>query len=150
MLKSVRTALQAAVFASVAFAAGSAFAVEPTGLWYDHTGRGAVEITKCGDQLCGRLVWLKDAQHAKQVCGIQILGEVKPMANGAWDNGWIYDPERDSKFSVELTPMGASGAQGGRLHGHQVAQRDHDVEASAGKPEALRRMRKSGRACGVA
>ena len=106
-LASVRTALRAAVFAGVAFAAGSAFAVEPTGLWYDHTGRGAVEITKCGNQLCGRLVWLKDAEHAKQVCGIQILGDVKPMANGAWDDGWIYDPERDSKFSVELTPMGA-------------------------------------------
>ena len=92
----------------VAFGAGSAFAVEPTGLWYDHTGRGAVEITKCGGQLCGRLVWLKDAQHAKQVCGIQIIGDVKPMANGAWDNGWIYDPEQDAKFSVELTPMGAA------------------------------------------
>ena len=48
MLKSVRAALQAAVFASTAFAAGSAFAVEPTGLWYDHTGRGAVEITPMG------------------------------------------------------------------------------------------------------
>ena len=106
MLEGARTMLQAAVVAASAFAAGAALAVEPTGLWYDHTGRGAVEITKCGDQLCGRLVWLKDAKHAKEVCGIQIIGDLKPMANGTWDNGWIYDPERDSKFSVELTPMG--------------------------------------------
>jgi uncharacterized protein (DUF2147 family) len=106
MIKGVRTTLQAAVFAAVAFGASSAFAAEPTGLWYDHTGRGAVEITKCGNQLCGRLVWLKDAQHAKQVCGIQIIGDVKPMANGVWDGGWIYDPEKDEKYSVELTPMG--------------------------------------------
>ena len=137
MLKSARTTLQAAVVAVSTFCAGSAFAVEPTGLWYDHTGRGAVEITKCGDQLCGRLVWLKDAEHAKQVCGIQIIGDVKPMASGAWDGGWIYDPERDAKFSVELTPIGAARPQGPRLHGHQVAQRDHDVEARAGQPEAL-------------
>jgi len=40
------------------------------------------------------------------VCGIQIIGDVKPMGNGAWDGGWIYDPERQSKFSVELTPVG--------------------------------------------
>jgi uncharacterized protein (DUF2147 family) len=106
MRKSVRTAVQAAVFAGATFAAGSAFAVEPTGLWYDHTGRGAVEITKCGNGLCGKLVWLKDPEHAKQVCNIQIIGDAKPVANGVWDNGWIYDPERDSKFSVELTPMG--------------------------------------------
>ena len=106
MRNNTRTALLAAVFATLAFGAGSAFAAEPTGLWFDHTGRGAVEITKCGNQLCGRLVWLKDPAHAKQVCGIQIIGDVKPMGNGAWDGGWIYDPERQSKFSVELTPVG--------------------------------------------
>ena len=35
-----------------------------------------------------------------------IIGDVKPMSNGTWDDGWIYDPDRDSKFSVELTPVG--------------------------------------------
>jgi uncharacterized low-complexity protein len=115
-LASVRTALRAAVFAGVAFAAGSAFAVEPTGLWYDHTGRGAVEITKCGNQLCGRLVWLKDAEHAKQVCGIQILGEVKPMANGAWDGGW---KQRMARTSTRLPPnwpctLSSDGTSGGQ------------------------------------
>jgi uncharacterized protein (DUF2147 family) len=107
MKKSVSSGLRVAVMVAATCAAGSAWAAEATGLWYDHTGRGAVEISKCGDQLCGRLVWLKDSQHAKQVCNVQIIGDVKPMANGAWDGGWIYDPERDSKFSVELTPLGA-------------------------------------------
>jgi uncharacterized protein (DUF2147 family) len=107
MKKAFGSGLGVAVMAAAVCAAGSARAAEATGLWYDHTGRGAVEISKCGGQLCGRLVWLKDPQHAKQVCGIQIIGDVKPMANGAWDGGWIYDPERDSKFSVELTPVGA-------------------------------------------
>ena len=106
MIKRLKTSVQVAAFAAATAGASPAFAVEATGLWYDHTGRGAVEITKCGNQLCGRLVWLKDAEHAKQVCGIQILGDVKPIANGVWDNGWIYDPERDSKFSVELTLVG--------------------------------------------
>jgi uncharacterized protein (DUF2147 family) len=105
-MKRTGIALRTAVVAAAVLGAGPAIAAEPTGLWYDHTGRGAVEITKCGSQLCGRLVWLKDPEHAKQVCGVQIIGDVKPMANGAWDGGWIYDPERDSKFSVELTPVG--------------------------------------------
>jgi len=106
MRKKTGTRVLAAVSAMLAFGAGSAFAAEPTGLWFDHTGRGAVEITKCGAQLCGRLVWLKDPAHAKEVCGIQIIGDVKPMGNGAWDGGLIYDPERQSRFSVELTPVG--------------------------------------------
>lgn len=78
----------------------------PTGLWYDHTGRGAVEIRKCGAQLCGRLVWLKDERN-NQACGTQIIGNVKEIGGGKWDGGWIYDPEQDAKYDVELTPLGA-------------------------------------------
>jgi Uncharacterized protein conserved in bacteria (DUF2147) len=39
-------------------------------------------------------------------CGLQILGDVKPVGADKWDNGWIYDPDRDRKFDVELTPLG--------------------------------------------
>jgi len=106
-MRKTRRTMPAAVFATLAIGVSSALAGEPTGLWFDHTGRGAVEITRCGNQLCGQLVWLKDPAHAKEVCGVQIIGDVKPMGNGAWDGGWIYDPERQSKFSVELTPIGA-------------------------------------------
>jgi uncharacterized protein (DUF2147 family) len=106
-MRKTRRTMPAAAFAMLAFGVGSALAGEPTGLWFDHTGRGAVEITRCGKLLCGHLVWLKDPAHAKEVCGVQIIGDVKPMGNGAWDGGWIYDPERQSKFSVELTPIGA-------------------------------------------
>lgn len=98
--------LQAGAAAAIALAAGSASAsAQPTGIWYDHTGRGAVEITNCGGNLCGRLVWLKDEKNAK-ACGTQILGNVKPVSGGKWDGGWIYDPEDNAKYSVEITPMG--------------------------------------------
>ena len=76
---------------SVAFAALTALAIpanaqstDPTGVWIDHTGRGAIEITPCGDALCGRVVWTKDAS-GKEACGVQILGEVKASGPGVWD-----------------------------------------------------------------
>jgi uncharacterized protein (DUF2147 family) len=107
MTKLITRTLQAAALTIAGFATTPSLAgSEPTGLWYDHTGRGAVEITKCGANLCGRLVWLKDDSN-KTACGTQILGNVKPVAGGAWDGGWIYDPEDDAKYSVEITPMGA-------------------------------------------
>jgi uncharacterized protein (DUF2147 family) len=106
MRNSLTRAMQIAAFASVTLGAGAALASEPTGIWYDHTGRGAVEISKCGNQLCGRVVWVKDAQNSS-ACGMQIIGNVKPVAGGAWDGGWIYDPDQDTKYSVELTPVGA-------------------------------------------
>ncbi len=77
----------------------------PLGVWLDHTGRGAVEITQCGEAVCGKVVWVADAKNSEG-CGLEILGDVKPMGDGTYDEGWIYDPDRDAKFSVELVPQG--------------------------------------------
>jgi len=96
--------------AIVAFAMASAAAVHadesPLGLWIDHTGRGGIEITDCDGKLCGHVAWLKEAGNADQ-CGKQIIGNVASVGKNKWDNGWIYDPDRDSKFDVELTLLQA-------------------------------------------
>jgi hypothetical protein len=78
----------------------------PLGLWIDHTGRGGVEITQCGARLCGHIAWLKDTENS-EACGVQVIGDAKQMRNGTWDRGWIYDPEADSKYDVELKPIGS-------------------------------------------
>lgn len=105
MTQSRKRFVQAAAFAAVVGVPGLAVAQGgPTGVWIDHTGRGAVEIAECGANLCGRAVWVKDPKDSKG-CGIQIIGNAKPVAGGKWDNGWIYDPDEDAKYSVELTPL---------------------------------------------
>lgn len=96
-----------------------------TGLWIDHTGRGAVEISQCGGSLCGHIAWLKEPtkrdgtpvvdSKGRPVCGLQIIGEMKRMSDGSWDNGWIYDPEKDEKFTVELRLKSADTLQ---VHGY--------------------------------
>lgn len=93
------------VFALAPIASESASAApEPTGIWLDDTGRGAVEIKPCGNALCGNVVWVKSTGDAKG-CGKQIIGDVAPVGNGRWDNGWIYSPERGRKYDVELKPL---------------------------------------------
>jgi uncharacterized protein (DUF2147 family) len=92
-----------------------------TGVWIDHTGRGAVEIHTCGNQICGRIAWLKDATDSKggpakdkkgrPLCGLQIIGDLKPTSNGVWDGGWIYDPDKDDTFNVEVTLKGKDRLQ---------------------------------------
>jgi uncharacterized protein (DUF2147 family) len=91
--------------ASIAEKPRPATAVGPTGVWIDHTGRGAVEITECAGRLCGRIVWLKDTGH-RSVCGTQVIGNAKRTSAGTWDGGWIYDPEKNARYSVELKPVG--------------------------------------------
>ena|SRR5436190_17398398 len=107
MIATIKRAIGPLVICLTA-ACSTAFASSNvTGLWYDHTGRGAVEITDCNGKLCGRLVWVKDPSH-KEGCGFQIFGDVKPVAGGKWDGGWIIDPEKDpnAKYDVEITLQG--------------------------------------------
>lgn len=94
-------AMTAFAFAAPPAAAGS----DPTGIWLDDRGRGAVEIASCGGAMCGKVVWVKSARDAKG-CGTRILGDARPVGGGRWDNGWIFSPEHGRRFDVELTPIG--------------------------------------------
>jgi uncharacterized protein (DUF2147 family) len=103
----MRIALNGAAFAALLVSATAVRADNAaTGLWIDHTGRGAVEITDCGGKLCGHVAWLKDAKNNDQ-CGKQIIGNVKSVGTNEWDHGWIYDPDRDSKYDLALSTVGA-------------------------------------------
>lgn len=116
----VITAAAISAAAIILASSNAAAAGDPTGLWYDDTGRGAVEIRKCGSALCGNIVWLRNPtgkdgkpltdklnpnskRRTRRICGLQVLGGVKPQADGSWDNGWIYDPKRGAAFDVQLT-----------------------------------------------
>lgn len=119
MIQAAKRILKAAALVLAASAA-PALAAEPTGVWVDHTGTGAVEITRCGTSLCGRVVWVKDTND-RSACGMQIIGgSAREIAGGRWDGGWIYDPDVKRKYSVELTAVSAGqlkvmGYEGSKL-----------------------------------
>jgi uncharacterized protein (DUF2147 family) len=96
-------------------AAAQAPPADVTGLWIDHTGQGAVEITPCGDRICGRVVWLKNPSHksksGKLICGTQILGDLHRHPGNAWESGWIYNPEDEERFSAALKLTNANTLQ---------------------------------------
>ncbi len=100
------TVIGPAAFAAVliAGAASAQAASDPTGVWINDTGRGAVEIKNCGAALCGHVVWVKDGADTKG-CGKQIIGDATPAGTGRWDSGWIYSPEKRKNYDVELKPL---------------------------------------------
>ena len=139
MIAIIKRAIGPLVIA-LAATCSPALASSPIGLWYDHTGRGAVEITDCNGKLCGRIVWVKDANH-KEGCGFQIIGDVKPVAGGKWDGGWIIDPEKDLKTQVRRGDHPARRqAQGHGLRRRQVPERDHDLDPRPGEPAEMHRI----------
>ena len=99
-----------------------------TGVWIDDTGQGAIEIGPCGDKLCGRVVWLKDptdksgkpltdgynpeaGKRKRPICGLPVIGGLKKQTNGAWDDGWIYDPKEGKSYDLELKLRSADRLQ---------------------------------------
>ncbi len=124
MALDLRLAATAALAALVTIPTAAFAAAEPTGIWLDDTGRGAVEIKTCGKGLCGHVVWVQD-QNDKDGCGKQIIGDAVEIERGTWDGGWIYSPERKRRYDVELKPMGddklrVTGYAGSKLFSKQM------------------------------
>jgi len=103
-----------------------------SGVWIDDEGRAGIEIKRCSSGVCGTIVWLKDpkqpngkmltdqnnpdmSKRSRPICGLQIIGEGSPAEKGAWDGGWVYDPEEGKSYSVELTPKDGKSLQ---VHGY--------------------------------
>jgi uncharacterized protein (DUF2147 family) len=97
----------------------AAQAKDVIGVWMTDDGQGAIEIERCGDKRCGRLVWLKDplddvgrplrdannpdpAARQQPICGLQIIKDVAPQSDGSFDGGSVYDPEEGKAYSVML------------------------------------------------
>jgi uncharacterized protein (DUF2147 family) len=130
---SAATGLAAALLALLgAVSPATADPARMIGTWIDHTGRGAVEFTRCGEGLCGRIVWMKDPNDKSgkpltdgynpnptlrntPICGLQIVGDAKPQRDGSLDQGWIYDPEKGERYSVEISLISPNIL---RVHGY--------------------------------
>ena len=100
-------------------AASAAQIRDVTGVWMTDDGQGVVEIERCGDKRCGRLVWLKTplddagrplrdgnnpdpAARQRPICGLEIIKDLVLQTNGSWDSGSVYDPEEGKSYSVML------------------------------------------------
>jgi uncharacterized protein (DUF2147 family) len=114
-----------AASASLCSASPSDGGVAEKGLWFNNSGKGAVEIRPCSDRgreanyLCGYIVWLKEPNNKKgeplhdgynadpkkrtrPICGLPVLGLLRPMSDGTWDQGWVYDPEQGKSYDASI------------------------------------------------
>ncbi len=120
----MRTTLTAALAAACLLATSTlvtpAFAADPTGLWLTPTRSGQVEISKCGNGLCGRLVSseglkadpaLKDVNNSNAgLRGRALKGRtiLTGFSGGPqeWTGGSIYNAEDGKTYSGTITMDG--------------------------------------------
>ena len=127
-------------------ASGAAAPAEDiAGLWLTQEGEGAIEIRPCGEQRCGRIVWMKDPKgpdgqppldrsnpdpglRSRTICGLQIISGLRPQADGTWGGGKVYDPDTGRTYDMEIRrdtadSVKATGYMGFRLLGQTMEWR---------------------------
>jgi uncharacterized protein (DUF2147 family) len=114
----------AALLAAIPLSAAPAGGATPEGLWYAEGGAAQVEITRCAEALCGRVVWLRSpldedgcalrdgrnpdpALRTRPVLGLEVLRGLRPEAQDTWTGGTIYDPSSGRTYRCELRLDGA-------------------------------------------
>ena len=112
----------ASIIFFVLLSAGIAFAENPdaiVGEWYTAEGKSVVEIYKCGELYCGKIIWLKnpktdegkektdkknpdESKRGNRLMGLEILSGFKYVGENSWKEGRIYDPKNGKTYSCKM------------------------------------------------
>jgi uncharacterized protein (DUF2147 family) len=102
-----------ALAAALALVGGVALADPVEGLWQtradDNGNYGHVEIKPCGPAFCGTLVKAFDGagkEIASDNIGRQIVWDMVAYADGLYDDGKIFSPDRDKTYNGDMTLAG--------------------------------------------
>lgn len=100
--------------AALALSATAAFADPAEGRWStqpdDNGNTGIIEITMCGNTLCGTLI---ESRHGNgevfqsENVGRQIVWDMEPRGNGEYRGGRVWSPDRDQTYRATMDLAGA-------------------------------------------
>jgi uncharacterized protein (DUF2147 family) len=127
-MKHHRTALLTLFVCIVAItSASAATANDILGTWFNEDKDAKIEIFQCGNDYCGKLVWLKEptypagskegtagtpkldtknpdaAKRKTPLMGLQIVEGLQYSGDNLWKNGKIYDPDSGKTYSSKAT-----------------------------------------------
>ena len=90
----------------------------PIGTWTNEEKEARFEIYKCGENLCGKIVWLKEPLRngkpklddnnpeeklrSRPIQGMVFMKDFNYDENNKWDDGTIYDPKSGKTYSCYM------------------------------------------------
>jgi uncharacterized protein (DUF2147 family) len=116
-LHAIRSACAAFCLAFAAISAAQA--AEPTGTWLTQNGDAHIRVAKCGANMCGTIVWLRDAidpatgkdpldsrnpdptKRDRKIMGLRIFA-MAPDGSGAY-SGPIYNTDDGQTYPAKIT-----------------------------------------------
>jgi uncharacterized protein (DUF2147 family) len=113
-IMKLKIALAAAVLASLSL---PVHAQDATGTWLTASGETRVRIAPCGGNVCGTIVWVKEAgakdvnnpnaaQKSRNLVGVNMIS-MKPAGDKKW-SGSLYNPQDGKTYSGTLTQNDAN------------------------------------------
>jgi uncharacterized protein (DUF2147 family) len=126
-MKNIVGMLFAGVLPLVALSVYAASADDILSVWDNQEKDAKIEIFKCGEKYCGRVVWLKepnypagsrDGDPGKQkldhnnpdpnlrktpIIGLQIVHDFVFAGSNVWKGGKVYDPKNGKTYSGKMT-----------------------------------------------
>jgi uncharacterized protein (DUF2147 family) len=114
--------------AAILLTASTSFAATPgdvLGLWKTDGGDSQLELFKCGDKICGKIVWLKvpkyidrndgpvgktkvdrknpnPALRNRPILGLQVMSGFTAQGDNRWGKGTSYNPESGKSYKSKL------------------------------------------------
>jgi len=118
MIRFTMLAISVLLIATSARAQGQT----PVGTWLHANGRIRVQISPCGVQLCGTIVWFRwpndasgrplvdsknpsPALRARPLLGLRVLSGLRRSAGGSWGGGKIYNPDDGVSYNAILSVL---------------------------------------------
>jgi uncharacterized protein (DUF2147 family) len=95
------------------------------GSWKTEGDDSLLEFFRCGEKICGKIVWLKQpsymsnkdgpvgttkvdrknpnpALRTRPILGLQVMKGLTARANNKWDKGVCYDPETGKSYKCKM------------------------------------------------
>jgi uncharacterized protein (DUF2147 family) len=89
------------------------------GVWYNGSKESKIEIFKCGNQYCGKIIWLREPNtdgkpktdknnpdeklRNRPVAGMQLMKNFTYSGENIWEEGEIYNPKSGKTYSCKMT-----------------------------------------------
>ena len=106
------------LFATQLYAQNNPDAV--VGTWYNGSKESRIEIYKCSNNYCGKIVWLKEPNNeegkpkvdknnpdaklqSRPIMGMQLMKDFEYDSGNVWEDGEIYDPKSGKTYSCKMT-----------------------------------------------
>jgi uncharacterized protein (DUF2147 family) len=150
----------------VFFSAATAFGATPgdvLGPWKTAGDSSELEIFRCGDKLCGKVVWLKNPNYVnskdgpvgtpkidrknpdpalrnRPIIGLQVIDGLTGAGENRWEKGACYDPESGTTYKCKIhlvSPdrLEVRGFVGFSLFGRTYVLTRKEMVAATEKPD---------------